>query len=149
MTEIRRQEGQETLGILMRPIPVHQSARCKSVSQIMQAWSVTVGRTAQTDLPGQHIEGAVDLSTVQPISPAGDKQVGGYRPPCPMALASGNVVCEHLAGRGVQWYQASLTELGAADRQHRGLEIDILKLEVARFAKPQARDAQHSPNRQW
>ena len=42
----------------------------------------------------------------------------------------------------MQRHQASLAELGAADRQHRGLEIDILKLEVARFAEAQARDTQ-------
>jgi len=58
-----------------------------------------------------------------------------------MALASGKIVAQHLAGRGMQRHQTRLAELGAADRQHRRLEIDILKLEVARFAA-QARDAQ-------
>ena len=59
-----------------------------------------------------------------------------------MALAPGDVLCQHLAGRGVQWHQASLTELGAANGQHPSLKIDILQLEIARFAETQARDAQ-------
>jgi hypothetical protein len=35
----------------------------------------------------------------------------------------------------VQGYQASLTELGAANRQHPRLQIDIAQFEVARFAE--------------
>jgi hypothetical protein len=35
----------------------------------------------------------------------------------------------------MQRHQASLAELGAADRQHRRLQIGILKLKVACFAK--------------
>ena len=42
----------------------------------------------------------------------------------------------------MQRHQTSLAELGAADGQHRCLEIDISKLEVACFAEAQARDAQ-------
>ena len=38
----------------------------------------------------------------------------------------------------MQGYQAGLAELGASDRQHSLLEIDVLKLEVARFAETQA-----------
>jgi hypothetical protein len=54
-----------------------------------------------------------------------------------MALASGQVVCEHIAGRCVQWHQAGFTELGVADRQYCGLKIDILKLQVTRFTETQ------------
>ena len=39
----------------------------------------------------------------------------------------------------MQWHQARLAELGTADRQHRRRQIDILKLEIAGFAKAQAR----------
>ena len=44
----------------------------------------------------------------------------------------------------MQRHETVLAELGAADRQHRGLQIDILKFEVACFAQAQARDAQQS-----
>ena len=42
----------------------------------------------------------------------------------------------------MQRHEARLAELGAANRQHRRLEVDILKLEIVRFAEAQARDAQ-------
>jgi len=112
------------------------------MTKVMESWSVTLGCTAQTDLPGQHIEGPVDLSVVEPVSPARDKHVGRHRPPCPMRLAPGQVLCQHLAGRGVQWHQASLTELGTANGQHPGLKIDILQLQVTCLAESQPGDAQ-------
>src|SRR5205823_2338014 len=60
----------------------------------------------------------------------------------PMAIASGDVVPEDLTGRGMQRHQTGLAELGAADRQHPILQIDILKLKIACFAEAQARNAQ-------
>ena len=60
----------------------------------------------------------------------------------PMAIASTDVLCEHVAGRGVQRHQTTLAEFGAADGQHSGLEIDVLEFEVACFAKAQPRDTQ-------
>ena len=59
-----------------------------------------------------------------------------------MALASGDVLGEHLAGRFMQGHQARLTKLGAPDCQHRRRQIDIVKLKVACFTQAQARDAQ-------
>jgi hypothetical protein len=44
----------------------------------------------------------------------------------------------------MQRHQTSLAELGAANRQHRRLQIGILKLEVACFAEAQTRNAQQS-----
>jgi hypothetical protein len=35
----------------------------------------------------------------------------------------------------MQGYQSVLTELGAADRQNPGLQVDVLKLEIARFGQ--------------
>ena len=61
-----------------------------------------------------------------------------------MAPASSDVVCERLAGRGVQRDQAGPAELGAAHCQHRSFEIDILKLKMTRFAQTEARDAQQA-----
>jgi len=60
----------------------------------------------------------------------------------PMTAAPDDVVGEHFAGRRMQWDEAILAELGATNRQHRCLQIDILKLEVARFAQAQTRDAE-------
>ena len=128
--------------ILIGSIPAHERACCESVSQIVQARSTTVGCAAQTDLPGQGIERSMNVSTIQPIAPAGDEQVGGHRTLPPVAFAPADVVCEHFAGRGMQRYQAGLAELGAADGQQCFLEIDILKLDVACFAEAQARDTQ-------
>jgi hypothetical protein len=48
-----------------------------------------------------------------------------HRPLPPLAGAAAEVLGEHAAGRGMQRQQPSLAELGAADGQHRGLEIDI------------------------
>jgi hypothetical protein len=36
----------------------------------------------------------------------------------------------------MQWHEAVLAELGAADRQDGGLQIDISKLEIECFAQP-------------
>ena len=59
-----------------------------------------------------------------------------------MALASGDVLGEHLAGRCMQGYQAGLPKLGTTDCQHRRCQIDIVKRKVEGFARTQARNAQ-------
>jgi hypothetical protein len=59
-----------------------------------------------------------------------------------MALASGDVLGEHLAGRCMQGDQAGLPKLGTTDRQHRCRQIDIVKFKVEGFAQPQARNTQ-------
>src|SRR5216684_1362165 len=128
MTEVGGQDWQTALRILTGPIPLHEGICCESVSHIVETRSMAVGRATQADLSGQRIESPMDLATIQTIAPAGDEQIGRHRPLCPMAIASGDVVCEHFAGRGMHRDQASLAELGAADPQHCCLKIDILKL---------------------
>ena len=54
--------------------------------------------TIIADLPGGGIERPVNLPGIQPIAPTGDEQIRRHRTPRPMALASGDVVREHLAG---------------------------------------------------
>jgi hypothetical protein len=61
-----------------------------------------------------------------------------------MVAALGQVLPEHVAGGCMQGHQAVLAKLGPADGQHRGVEVDICKLEVERLAQPQARDTQQS-----
>jgi hypothetical protein len=75
-----------------------------------------IGCATQADLSGYDIERPVDLGVIQPIAPTGDEQVRGHGSPGPMALASGDVVCEDPASGGVQRHQSILTEFGAADR---------------------------------
>src|SRR5207245_10431059 len=61
-----------------------------------------------------------------------------------MAIASGDEVTEDSTGRGMQRHQTRLAELGATDRQHSGLEIDILKLKIACLAEAETRNAEQT-----
>src|SRR5579863_1540408 len=101
MAEIGGQQRKSSLGILAGPVPLHEGISCKTMAQVVQARPMAVGGTPQTDLPRQRIEGSMNLSAVQTIAPAGEEQVGGRRPSCPMAPASGEIVCQHRARRGV------------------------------------------------
>src|ERR1700737_3007584 len=103
--------------------------------QIMQTRSVAIGGAAQTGLSGRRIECSVNSSIIQTITPTRDEQIGRHRPSCPMALAPDDVVCEHPGGCGRQGYQAVPAKLGTADSQHSGLQIDVFKLKIARFAE--------------
>src|SRR5260221_6306275 len=135
MAEVGGQQGQSSLGILTGPVPLHEGVCRETVAYVVQTRVPTVGWASQTDLPRQRIEGSMNVSLIQTIAPAGDEQIGGHRSPCPMSLTSGDVVSKHCAGRCMQRYQASLAELGAADRQYRRLQVGILKLEVACFTE--------------
>jgi hypothetical protein len=54
------------------------------------------------------------------------------------ALAPRSILREHLLGRGMYRHQTRFAELGAANRQHTFLEIDILDSESDRLTNPQA-----------
>ena len=115
---------------------------CLSQIDAVEPRATIVRWTAETDLPGQGIEGSMNISAIQPIAPARDEQIRRDRSACPMTIAPGDIVVEHLTRRGMQRHQTRFAELGATDRQHRSLEIDILKLKIACFAETQARNAQ-------
>jgi hypothetical protein len=51
MTEIGRQDGQETLRILVRSVPVHKGVRGESMAHVMQTRSMVVAIGTQADLP--------------------------------------------------------------------------------------------------
>jgi hypothetical protein len=52
----------------------YQQCVCgKSVPKIMHAWPMAVGFAAQTNLFGQFIEGAMDLTTIQLVAQTGCK----------------------------------------------------------------------------
>jgi hypothetical protein len=61
-----------------------------------------------------------------------------------MPLTLLEILSQHFAGGGVQGYPPILTKLTAADRQHPGLQIDVVELEVTRFAEAKTRDAEQS-----
>ena len=144
MAEVGGQERQFALGVLIGPIPAHECVRGESVSQVVQTWAMTVRGASQADLPGQHVKRSTDICTVQLMAPAGNEQVGGHRSLPPVVVAATDVLSEHAAGRSMHRHQPSLAELSATDSQRLGLEIDILKLEVAGFADTQPRDTQES-----
>ena len=121
---------------------MNECAGRKSMSEVVQTRAMTVRWAAQADLPRQHIESSMNVSAVQLIAPAGDKQVGRHWPLPPMTVASVDIICEDFTGRGMQGHQAIFTEFGTADGQHRCLEIDVSYLEVACFAEAQARHTQ-------
>src|ERR1700692_2146074 len=97
MAEVGRQDWQTTLGILSGLVPVYKCVRCKYVPHVVQTRRVTVGCPPQADLPRQRIESSMNLSAVQPVSPARNEQGRSYRSPLPMTLASWDIVCEPLA----------------------------------------------------
>jgi len=105
---------------------------------------MTVRGASQADLPGQRVKRSTDICTVQLMAPAGNEQVRGHRSLPPVVVAATDVLSEHAAGRAMHRHQPSLAEFSATDSQRLGLEIDILKLEVAGFADTQPRDTQES-----
>ena len=61
-----------------------------------------------------------------------------------MALAPGDVVREHLAGRVVQRYQPGTNEFCDTHGQQCRIEIDILNFEIACLAQAETRNAQQT-----
>src|SRR2546426_12680224 len=81
---------------------------------------------------------------IQAMAPVRDEHVGGHRTDIPPLSALGKVLSDHLAGGWVQGYEAVLAKLGTANGQHRGVQVNVCKLEVERLAQSQACDAQQS-----
>ena len=78
----------------------------------------------------------MNFSGIQAIAPARDEQIGRHGTLSPMAASSDEVPVEHLAGGRMQRDETFLAELGAADRQDCGPEVDISKLKIERLAQP-------------
>jgi DNA topoisomerase IA len=114
---------------------VVERIRRKAMTQVVQTRAMTVRGAPQADLSRQRIERSMNLSAIQSMAPVGDEQIRGDHSSHPMAPTSGDIVRQHRTGRSMQRHQASFTELGAADRQHRRLQIHILQFEVACFAE--------------
>jgi hypothetical protein len=60
MSEVRRQHGQAALDILSRSIPAHERLNGKSMSKIVQAWTVTRVEAPHAGLAGEFVEGSSD-----------------------------------------------------------------------------------------
>src|SRR6267143_6424344 len=110
----------------------------------MQARSVAVVDSAQADPPRGGVKCATDLCFIEPIAPAGDKQVRGHSSARPMSLAFVEVLGECPARRSMQGDPPVLTKFCAADRQHAGLQVDVFKLKVTRFTQTETRNAEQS-----
>ncbi len=136
MSEVGGQHRQEALGILVGLIPAHERVGREAMPHVMQTRPMTVGRTAQADLPRQGIERSVNFAGIQTIAPARDEQIGRHWSVSPMAASTDEVPVEHLAGGRMQRDETFLAELGPADRQDCGPEVDISKLEIERLAQP-------------
>jgi hypothetical protein len=52
MPEVRGQDRQEAFGVFPRAVPSQQRRHGEAMSQIVQPRPMTLGGTAQTDLPG-------------------------------------------------------------------------------------------------
>ena len=59
-----------------------------------------------------------------------------------MTFAPNEILQENLARGSMQGYQSVLSELGAADREDPCLQIEVLKLEIARLTQTQPRYGQ-------
>jgi hypothetical protein len=72
--------------------------------------------TAQSDLAGQPVEGASDLTTVQTVASPRRKKVGERATKSPVALP--HVLGEDLLGGGMDRDPARLSELTVHDHHH-------------------------------
>src|SRR5712671_33900 len=111
MAKVGGQDRPFALRVVLGPVPAHEGVRGKSVPHVVETRTMTVGRATETNLPTQRVERSMNIAAVQPMALAGDEHEGGHRALPPMALASAQVVGEHLAGRGVQGNQTTLAEL--------------------------------------
>src|ERR1700675_3131244 len=98
MAEVGGQQRKSSLGILTGPVPLHEGVRRKTMTQVVQARAMAVGGTPQTDLPRQRIERSMNLSAIQSMASVGNEQIGGHHSSRPMALTSGDIVCQHRTG---------------------------------------------------
>ena len=64
MAQVSRQQGQAALGVLIGTIPINQRLGREAVPKVMQPRPVASRWATQPDLPGEGIEGAVDLAAV-------------------------------------------------------------------------------------
>src|SRR6266567_360887 len=98
MAEVGGQHRQLSLGILTGAVPVHEGICRKAMTHVVQTRATTVGSSSQTNLPRHQVESSMNVSAIQTITPAGNKQIGGHRLSGPMAPASSDVVGKHLTG---------------------------------------------------
>ncbi len=144
--EIGGQDGQAPSGILTIAIPAQQSLHSKSVSKIVQARAPAGIDGTQSNLPGQGIEGAVDLAFVQLVAVLVYEEVAlGAR--VKAAVPAFHIICQDLTSRGMQRHQPGLSKLGTPNRENACGAVHVLSPKMQRLTEPQAVTASN-PNRQ-
>lgn len=79
MAQIRAERWQKRLDILAALIPATQRLHRKSMSKIMQSRSMTVSRSAQTNLAGERVECHTHCRSPQSTAFLADQEVRAAR----------------------------------------------------------------------
>ena len=95
VSQIGRQDGQSAFRIVSVAIPPKQSLDRKAVPEIVQAWATARIHSAQSDLPGQAVEGPMDLALVQPVAVLIDEE-RSVRPSAKAAVPAPGVIAQNL-----------------------------------------------------
>jgi hypothetical protein len=97
-----------------------------------------IARLSQTNLTRQAPEDAMNVLMQQRATAFRDEEV---RAPLrgQMGVAQLGVVAQHGAGRRMQGHEPRLPKLGQSNRQHVGVQVDIVTLEVDCLGQTHAR----------
>jgi hypothetical protein len=101
MTKIGGQEWQPPLDVFAGAVPSQKRHGRKAMTKVMDARSISVTLTAQADLSRQHVEGAMNVTTIQTVAPARNEEEGRHCSSLPVTPALGNVLRKHCAGRAM------------------------------------------------
>ena len=97
MAEIRRQNWQQSLRILLGLVPTHQGVRCEHVPHVMQSRAMAFVQAAQTDLARQSIEGSMDVPEIKAITQLGREQIRRCRLSRAILLTAFDIIPENGA----------------------------------------------------
>jgi hypothetical protein len=120
---------------------VQQGLDRKTVAKVMQAWATTGVDGTQSNLPGQRVEGSVDLTFVEWVAVFVYEEVAVGSSPKP-AIPTFHIIGKDLTGRSMHRYQPRLSKLGPANRENAFGPVHILRLKIQRLTEPQTRDCQ-------
>src|SRR5690606_21111666 len=117
-------------------------------------WAVAAGEAAQADRARDGGKRYMKFRMPELATATGEQKVWGSCllaaqtiPLIQQAVAPLRIASQRAAGGGVQWYQARLGELTAANGEHPALEVHILAPERECFAHPQAGDRKQAQQR--
>src|SRR5580692_9059673 len=104
----------------------------KSMTKIVEARALVIGRLAQADLTRQVIKRPTHCGKIQAAAVIVDKETG-RRCAAQEPITASGVIGNDFASGSVEWDQASLAELGLADGENALAEIYIRLLQLERF----------------